>query len=322
MALEILVADIGGTHARFALARHEDGRVRLSHIESFRCAQFTSVHAAVSRYLEQVSCRPRLAAIAVAGPVRNGVARLTNLGWEISAEGLRTNGGLEQATIINDFAALGLAAAHLHGDDLVRIGTDVPADPRGSIAVVGPGTGFGVTALIRDERGQAVVSSEGGHVSFCPQDDIEVEIWRRLQRQFGRVSIERILCGAGLVNLHRALREIEGGGEALENDDPAGIAKRADAGDALCIRTLERFGMILGSVAGDFALCYGATGGVVIAGGIAPQLRGWIERGPFRLRFDDKGRLSDMVKRIPTSILLHSHAALVGAAWSVQGSLR
>jgi glucokinase len=316
-----LVADIGGTNVRFGLAAYDGGQLQVGHIERYRCAEFASGDAAISHYLAQLppELRPRWAAIAVAGPVTDGAIRFTNLSWSLSEHGLAETHGFEAARLLNDYAALGLAVPSIDAAHLHRLGPATTAAPTGTVAVLGPGTGFGVTAVIRDRGSEAVLSSEGGHAGFAPDDEVEMDIWRRLHTRYGRVSIERLLSGPGLLNLYEALCEIRD--VPVHIRDSEDVARAADRQDPVCVEALLRFCAILGSAAGDIALTLGATGGVYIAGGMAPRLLGWLERSEFRIRFEAKGRLSPMVQRIPTQVITHPHPALLGAAAAIRPAM-
>jgi glucokinase len=178
--------------------------------------------------------------------------------------------------------------------------------------MIGAGTGFGASALVRDGRAEAVLSTEGGHIAYAPTDALEAEILRLLSLKFGRVSVERILSGPGLVNLHLAMLELEG--RKPECDSPDSVSRLAEAGDPLALRTIQLFCDIMGSVAGDFALAYGAQGGVCIAGGVAPRLLGYLEKSDFRRRFEAKGRFESYLRAIPSMIVTQPYAALLGSA--------
>lgn len=310
-----LVGDVGGTNARFALV-DEEGRLKSP--KSYHCADFGSLTEIIAEYIETSAgrLRPPRAAIAVAGPVIDGEIEFTNLSWVVSETELVGAFEFEAVTLINDFAAQALAAPLLEPDDLRRIGPDLRGAEGAPIAVLGAGTGFGVAGLARGPLADIALATEGGHASFAPYDEVEIEIWRRLKTRFGRVSRERILSGAGLYDLYGALGDIEGLSAPLA-DEKAVFAAALD-GDALAGRTLDRFCEILGGVAGDLALSFGARGGVFITGGIAPRMVERLETGGFRRRFEDKGRLSDYVKAIPTTLIVHPYAALVGAARELQ----
>jgi len=311
-----VVGDVGGTHARFGLADLTRPVLDIEQPRTFLCADYESGVAALAAYLDQqgLSALPGAAAIAVAGPVVEGAMSFTNMSWSLSEASLRAF-GFGRAALINDYGALALAAPHLSPDDWRTIGPDVPASD-GSVAVLGAGTGFGASLLARDGRSQAIVSTEGGHIAFAPSDAVETEALRILSKAFGRVSIERILSGPGLVNLHLALCEISGVTTACVS--AADISASAMSGDQTAMATLERFCAIYGAVAGDFALSYGAKGGVYLAGGIAPRLLDILQASAFRSRFEAKGRFRDYVAAIPTRVVTHPYLALLGAAHVLQ----
>ena len=199
-------------------------------------------------------------------------------------------------------------------DQLASLGGPDEGEEHSAIAVLGPGTGFGVSALARDIHGNEIaMPSEGGHACFAPGDPIEDEILRILRQRYDRVSIERLICGPGLLNMHRALAQIEGRETHIE--DPAQITREAmENPNSACGATLARFCAVLGAVAGDIALTTGARGGIYIAGGIAPRILPFLQASPFRERFERKGRFADYMAAIPTKVILHKHAALLGAA--------
>lgn len=307
-----LVGDIGGTNARFAVAEISSSQIRLHHPASVRCADFHGAEPAIADYLNRSGLdRPRSAVIAMAGPVTAGEAATTNGAWRLSETSLRDE-GFELARLINDYAALAFAAGRLGDEDLATIGPHVSGEPGHTLAVVGAGTGFGVSGLARDGRTETPVVTEGGHAGFAPGDEVEVEVLEALLERYSRVSVERILSGPGLADLHWALGRIRGWpGEPLEA--PA-IVARGSVGDERCRETLERFCAIYGAVAGDIALAFGARGGVFIAGGIAPRILSVLQAGAFRARFEAKGRMSGYMAGIPTRAVTHPYAALVGAA--------
>jgi len=316
-----LVGDIGGTNARFALAAEADGRVELIDPQTYRCEDFASADEAAAVYLARHGDpgRPAAAVIAVAGPISDGAASFTNMSWRISETGFAERVKLKRATLINDYAALALSAAVLTPADYHHLGPELPTPPEQTMAIMGAGTGFGASALVAYEGHRAVMTTEGGHIGFAPADELEVEVLRVLSRRFGRVSIERILSGPGLVNLHQALGEIEGREAACESPDE--VTALADAGDAGAKLTVERFCAILGSAAGDLALAYGARGSVFLAGGVAARLEAVLQNGGFRRRFEAKGRFQGYMAAIPTKLILRSSgAALLGAARALMRS--
>jgi glucokinase len=285
-------------------------------LRRYRAEGFADFAAVVARYLADTGAKPASAVIAAAGPRVEDEVRLTNLPWIISGAHIASAFGFVRVALINDFAAMALAIPLLRAADLRALGEPMPAVVRASgaqtFAILGPGTGLGVGALlVRDGRPLAL-ETEGGHASFAPGDVEEIEILRRLAARFGRVSNERLFCGSGLVNLHRALSEI-GGMPIVETTTPEEITRRAES-DSLCRRTVERFCAMLGALAGDLVLTYGAWDGAYLVGGIAPELERWLGAGEFRRRFEDKGRFSNAMSRVPTSLVLHSDAGLLGAA--------
>jgi glucokinase len=309
----LLVGDVGGTNARFAIAHMIEGRPVLEHHESFKGADHPTFLAGVKAFIDGCEVKPTGGVIAVAGPVTDGEIDLTNSPWRVSEAELQTL-GLNPVRLINDFEALAWGAPVVPADMLASLGGPDEGEPHSAITVLGPGTGFGVSALARDIHGNEIaMPSEGGHACFAPGDPIEDEILRILRRRYDRVSIERLICGPGLLNMHRALAEIDGRESHI--DDPAQITTEAmENANSPCGATLARFCAILGAVAGDIALTTGARGGVYIAGGIAPRILPFLQASPFRERFERKGRFKDYMAAIPTRVILHKHAALLGAA--------
>ena len=309
----ILVGDIGGTHARFAIVdRSDSAHWRLRDWRDLP-GDFASFTEALRHYLSIIDPYriPEVIVLAVAGPVVGGSVSLTNRDWHISQGELRAC-GFPVAHLINDFAALAYAADCLERHDLHCIGPDIPGAVDGPITILGAGTGFGVSCLARYRDHPVPLATEGGHIGFSPQGAEEIAILEALARRFDRVSVERILSGPGLESLSRALDEIAG--RAVRCLSAADIVEHASQGDADCEATLSKFCSIFGAVAGDIALAHGATGGVLIAGGIAGKIETYLTQGSFRERFEDKGRLSSFVKSIPTRLIINSDAALLGAA--------
>ena len=306
-----LVGDVGGTNARLALVDTE-GHVR--NPKTFPAADYGSLIDVIETYLADTAgrSRPPRAVIAVAGPVLHGEIEFTNLHWRVSEMELMGHFGFEAVKLINDFAAQAMACPTLSADDLRPIGPKLAAPSDCPMVVLGAGTGFGVAGVVRGNRGDIAVATEGGHVAFAPTDEVEVEIWRRLKAEHGRASVERLLSGPGIHDLYRALADIEGL-EATADDEKAVLAE-AELDDPLASAALDRFCGLYGAVAGDFALGFGARGGVYVSGGIAPRMIERLNAGGFRARFEDKGRLSDYVREIPTFLVTHPYAAILGSA--------
>ena len=313
--VEGLVGDIGGTNARFALATIRDGRPAIREPRSYANRDYASAEAAIEAYLAEVGVArtPDAVVLAVAGPVTDGAADFTNSDWVLSEPRLRSTAGFRLARLINDFAAQALGAPRVAADGLRRIGPEVEGDPDAPVAVLGPGTGFGLAGLVRVAGREAVVPTEGGHACFAPCDDLEVEIRHWFIRRHGRVSIERVLCGRGLYELYLALGEIQGV-PAPQADEKQVQATAADGSDPLAAAAVDRFCLILGATAGDIALTMGARGGVYVTGGVAQRLADRIVAGGFRDRFEDKGRFRDYMRAIPSVLIVEHYTALIGAA--------
>jgi glucokinase len=304
-----LVADIGGTNARFALIA-PDGQIACP----WRCLvdDHASMAQAIEAYLAQAGGqRPRQAALAVAGPVIGDRVTMTNHPWSFSFNALANSLGFERLRVVNDFVANALAIPHLSQESRAQIGSGAPV-PGASIGVIGPGSGLGVSALVPSPAGLTPVEGEGGHVTMSPADEKESRVIEILRRRYGHVSAERVISGPGLVNIYSALCEASG---AAPHDyipeqisDPAVLQGDAFAGEALAM-----FCAMLGTVAGNLALTLGARGGVYIAGGIVPRLGVYFERSQFRVRFESKGRFDNYLKDIPTYVITHPALALLGA---------
>jgi glucokinase len=310
---EILVGDVGGTHARFAvaLATGEASWRITSKADLER--PFETFRESLVAYLAraELSRLPKTAVIAAAGPVLNGSVALTNRNWRVSKQDLE-QAGFPSSLVINDFAALAFAADALQPGDLQTIGPDLPGLPDGPISIVGAGTGFGVSCRVRNAGRVIALATEAGHGGFAPNEEREVAVWRLLTRWFGRASLERVLSGPGIVNLHRALDEIAGRPASALSAER--IVQQALQGEANCFATLTMFCSIYGAAAGDIALTQGARGGVLLAGGIAPRIARILSHGPFRARFEDKGRLAPYMRAIPTRLIVNPEATLLGAA--------
>ncbi|WP_337187800.1 glucokinase [Phenylobacterium sp.] len=307
-----LVGDIGGTNARLALVDVE-GRIRAP--RTFANKDYASLGDVIADYVATTAGkkRPPCAVLAVAGPVVDGEIEFTNLHWTVSEGDLLAQFEFEAVELINDFAAQALACPRLEGADLRVLGPDLPKGAHDCpIVALGPGTGFGVAALARGERGDIPIATEGGHAGFAPSDEVEVEILKRMAAKYGRVSIERLLSGQGLYDLYGVLAEMRG--ETASLPDEAAVTRDGLVGDPLASAAIDRFCCILGSAAGDLALTFGARGGVFVAGGIGPRIAERLAGGAFRARFEAKGRLSDYVKAIPTHLVVHPYPAIVGAA--------
>jgi glucokinase len=316
-----LLADIGGTYARFTL---ETAAGQFEHAASLRCAEHADFHAAVTAYLKQLP--PALAdsvqhaAIAIANPVEGDEIRMTNYHWRFSSEQMRQRLRLETLVVVNDFTALAMALPRLGPGQQRQVGGG-QARERSVVGLLGAGTGLGVSGLIPAGEGWVALGTEGGHTSFSPRDEREIAILQYGLTLYPHLSHERLLSGPGLELIHTALRVRAG--LAPEPLAAPEITRRAlDGSDALCMETLDTFCAMLGNVAANLAVTLGAFGGIYIGGGIVPRLGPYFDRSPFRARFEDKGRFTDYVKGIPTYVITAEHATFTGASAILAAQLR
>lgn len=315
MSRTIAVADIGGTHARFALAEVEGGRVRsLGEPATMRTAECPSIESAWQEFGRVAGIElPDALGMAFAGPIGGEVLRLTNNPWVIAPDLMRERLGVTQFKIVNDFGAVAHAVAHFGEEQFDHLcGPEGPLGPPGITTVIGPGTGLGVAQLLRIAGGYHVVETEGGHIDFAPLNALEDRILEHLRRSFGRVSVERIASGSGLANLYSSIAAIEGT-EAQHSDEQAIWGAALDGSDPLAAAALDRFFLTLGAVVGDLALAHGANA-VVIAGGLGYRLRDRWSRSGFGDRFIAKGRFGRRMESIPVKLLNHPQPGLYGAA--------
>ncbi|MHA1523303.1 MAG: glucokinase [Alphaproteobacteria bacterium] len=316
-----LVADIGGTYARFALAA--GGQADLAGARKYPVEDFPGPEEAAERFLADLGApnhgagRPKRFCLAVAGPVTGVRSQITNSPWMIDRDALTRRFDLTDCRVINDFAALAWALPHLSEAGLARLGqhgsvgrgSRVLPGPR---AVLGPGTGLGVACLAQDGKTTLALPTEGGHVGFAPANLREIEVLKILLATHPRVSAERVLSGPGLEVLHQTLGEVGGTQQAWMSARQ--IVEAAASRQGPCWDTVQTFAGMLGSFAGDVALMIGARGGVYLGGGLVGHLAPMLEETPFRQRFEEKGRMADFVRAIPTFIITGRLAALVGAA--------
>lgn len=306
-----LLADIGGTNARFAIERAAGS---IEAIATLPCSGHASLADAARAYLSRHAGLPvRHAAIAIANPVEGDFVKMTNHDWQFSIAETRDALGLDTLLVVNDFAALAAAVPGLGAADLMAVG---PSQVRGDgvIGLLGAGTGLGMAGLIPSADGWTVLQSEGGHVAFSPSDEREQAILDFCWSRFDHVSAERLMSGPGLSLILEALAARRGLPlpAALA---PADIVERGLAGtDPLCTEVLECFCGMLGTAAANLAVTLCARGGIYIGGGIVPRLGDWFARSPFRARFESKGRFSAFTARIPTLVITAPYPALAGAA--------
>jgi glucokinase len=296
-----LVADIGGTNCRLALVDTSGALTSFKHYRNDDYADFD----AISRDYLAEHPRPDSAALAVAGPVVNNTVSMTNLGWQLNATELAREHDLQRVDIINDFAALAWATTRLQPDDLFALGEGV-AHADANRGILGPGTGLGVSALMRGEHDWFAVAGEGGHVSLPACTAAESKLINAVIAEYGHCSAERLLSGPGLATIYSHL-----GGERVA---PSEVARRAGDSDALALDAIELFGAMLGTVASNLALTLGARGGIYLAGGILPDMLTLFAHTSFRERFEAKGRFGDYLASIPTFIMTKPDPGLIGLA--------
>lgn len=313
---QVLVADIGGTNARFALA--EIDTLALSDIRQVRCGDHPSLEAALADYLGHLAAKPDRAAIAVAGPVTGAEISLTNSTWSFAAPELCRRFSLKTVELLNDFAALALSLPYLSAADLHQIGGAAPVE-HAAKAVLGPGTGLGVAGLVWSGSHWIPLPGEGGHMSLGAGDERQLALLERLRKGRPHLSAERALSGPGLAELYQAVAASRGlTPGALQPNDV--ILRGLAAEDEIAVEALELFVTWLGRFAGDAALLLGARGGVYLGGGIAPKLIAKLLSGPFRQAFEDKGRMSAYLAPIPVYVILAEFATLIGAAAALRAT--
>ncbi|WP_374486435.1 glucokinase [Zoogloea sp.] len=310
-----LIGDIGGTNARFALVRTPGAP--FSDVLTLPCADYDTPAAAIRHYMAQVGvARLRRAAIGIANPVTGDEVRMTNHHWSFSIAALRAALDLLQLRVLNDFTVLALALPTLAADELEQIGDGTP-DLHAPRALIGAGTGLGISGLVPCGDDFIPLNGEGGHVTLAASDSREAEIVALLGQRFPHVSAERVLSGPGLEALYEAVTRRHG--VATEALSAAAISTRGlDGSCAYCAESLEIFCAMLGTVAANLALVLGARGGVYIGGGIVPKLGSYFANSPFRARFEQKGRFSDYLARIPTYVIRAPYPGLAGAARALE----
>jgi glucokinase len=311
----IAVADVGGTHARFALATIDQQRVvSLGEPVKLKTAEHGSFQLAWEEFGRRENIDlPNELALSFAGPIGGEVLKLTNNPWVIRPALMKGRLGVDRFTIVNDFGAVGYAVATLPDEYFRHVcGPERPLPKQAIISIVGPGTGLGVAAVVRKADHYEVIETEGGHVDFAPLDTLEDRILVELRRNFRRVSVERIASGRGLWNLYEALGAIEGKSLALRDDKELWSAA-LEGKDSLANAALDRFCLTLGAVAGDMALAQGAAA-VVIAGGIGLRVADYLPTSGFRDRFIAKGRFERRMDEMPVKLITFPEPGLFGAA--------
>ena len=315
MSEPIVAVDIGGTHARFAIAHIAKGRVTaLGEATTLKTAEHASLQTAWEDFAaSQGGTLPRAAAIAVASPIRGDVIKLTNNPWIIRPALIEEKLGVDAFALVNDFEAVGHAVAQADPDHFIHLtGPDEALPDSGTISIIGPGTGLGVAHVWRDASRYHVQPTEGGHIDYAPLDAIEDAILKSLRQKFRRVSVERVVSGPGIVDIYTALAALEG--RAVHAiDDKSLWALGMSGEDSLAAAAVDRFCMALGSVAGDIALAQGGSA-VVIAGGLGLRIKDALLKSGFADRFRAKGRFEGLMASLPVKLITHPQPGLFGAA--------
>ncbi len=312
MGDRILVGDIGGTNSRFGIAARGSEGLTISAFDALPNDDFESFEAVLQAYLDRSGLAVEQACFAVAGAVDAGVSRLTNRGWGINGEGLKSHFGFADICIMNDFHAMARSVPELSASafEAVVPGKPVEGEP---VLVTGPGTGFGVATLFKDRGGRwSVLSGEGGHMAYAPRLPLEVDVACRLRARHGYVSNELVASGSGLDAVHEVFCEIFG--RPLERISAVEMRRRAELGDDMYIQLIKLRAMAVMGAAGDLALANGTRGGVILAGGVSQRLANVLRSPEAQARFVDRGAMSSYLTGCPVKLLIDDEAPLVGAA--------
>ncbi|MEX6634756.1 glucokinase [Hyphococcus lacteus] len=310
---EIIVADLGGTHARFALGRREKGTITLSKIRQFKVRDYSSVDEVAAEFLRGADAKPAIGCFAMAGPVLDETVKFTNSPWVLGSAEIKRALGLASFKVVNDFEALASGVRLLTDDDFEIIKSG-HGDPEKPTLIIGPGTGLGQAISVK----RKIIATEGGHVLFAPIGAAQKAVIEKLEMRFHRVSVERLLSGNGLVEIYCALSGVDIGlwsGEAV-------TAAARSGGDQFAVEAVSMFCEMLGQAVGDAVLATGALGGVILAGGILPQMRELLNESAFVERFNDKAEMSKYMSSIPVRLIIRDNVALLGAADMVVGHAR
>ncbi len=313
----LIVGDIGGTNARFALANQTHPGVH--EIVELKCADFETSEGAIRHVLDRFGARaPDAMCLAAAGPVVDGSIDVTNNHWLISSEHLASEFDVDAVRLLNDFEAIAYSLPFLAAEDRATIGTPHGVALSGrdfNVAVLGPGTGLGVAGLIGRDRRLIPITGEGGHVGFAPETELQAELLQALWSRFERVSAERLVAGSGIENIYAALTDVRGVQTApLKAPEIFAVAESS----ALAAEAVGVFFEVMGQVAGDLALTMGAWDGVYIAGGIAKRYPDTLAGSRFRAAFVGKGRHGHILQRVPTYLITHDQPGLLGASYLAQ----
>ncbi len=314
--MDLVTVDIGGTHARFAIARIDvTGTITLGEAYVVRIAEHESFLTAWQRFRsERGGALPASLSLAIAGSIDGDAIRFTNNSWTIPLAAIPREMGIAEHIVVNDFEAVGHAVARMPAGSFHHLaGPDRPLPDNGTISIVGPGTGLGVSHIRRSRDGYHVQATEGGHMAFAPFDAFEDALLARLRMRYDRVSVERAVSGPAITDLYGAIAAQEGSIMG-QHGEIAIWSAGLEGSDPIAVAAVDRFCLLLGSVAGDIALAQGGFGGVVIAGGLGERLRNHLKNGGFADRFTAKGRFSQLMQTVPVKMIDHPEPGLFGAA--------
>ncbi len=313
----VLAADIGGTHSRVSLIARADRTFKplsVHHYRKYRNADFSGLVEILDDFLSDADSQEiGGASIAAAGYFIGDDLVAANIPWPVSLADVRTKLELDNVCAINDFVAVAYGTQYLNPAEVLVMNRQAARPEHGPVAVVGPGTGLGASVLIQGPNGPAALNTEAGQTAFAPETDLEIEIYKVLRARFGFVSVERLLSGPGLLNLYRALAEVSGRSAPLDTPEAISLAAVNDA-DGEAKETLALFCELLGSASGNFALSYGARGGLYLAGGILPKIREFLLESRFMDCFTDKGEMRPFLEAIPVNLIDHGQLGVIGAA--------
>ncbi len=317
---QVIVADIGGTNARFAVATLTQGANTsarpplIEHFAGYACADFHDPLPLLQTYIKDCPVKNiQSACFAVAGPADGASAYLTNLGWNFEAEKLSGPLALKNIIIANDFAALARSVTALDPSNVISLHGAANPSATGPISVMGPGTGFGVAQVIRKQSQVTVIPTEGGHSAFVPTGELETKVWNMVRESMGRITVETFLSGIGILRIYRAVCSLHD--MSPLNYEPSTISQLAmEESDPICVDTLNVFCTMLGSVASDIALIHGSLGGVYLGGGILPKIAKFVQKSRLVECYLDKPPMEKYVEQIPLNLITDPEAALIGAA--------
>lgn len=324
---QVIVADIGGTNARFAvasLAKNQNtgnDAIPIDHFIGYSCSDFHEPQSLVQAYLNDCPVKGLdTACFAVAGPADGTSAYLTNLGWQFDANKLSDTLGLSTIIVANDFAALARSVTALNPENLISLHDSADAHAGGPLSVMGPGTGFGVAQVIQQNDRVTVIPTEGGHSAFVPTGELETKVWDMVRESMGHITIETFLSGIGILRIYRAVCTLND--MTPLNYEPSTISQLAiEHSDPACVDTLNVFCTMLGGVASDIAMTNGSIGGVYLGGGILPKIASFVEKSQLVANYLDKPPMQKYVEKIPLSLIMDPEAALIGAALLARDAL-